>query len=88
MDDHVDHQLIGHQIAAIHEFLRRAAEVGAPLAMLAQQVAAGDHRHAQSRGQEPRLSTFPRARRPEQQDHLFVPLQPHRCSPPVKVAEM
>ncbi len=82
VDDHVDHQLIRHQIATIHEFLRSASEVRALLPMLAQQVAAGDHRHAQSRAQEARLCAFPRAGRPEQQDHLVVPLQPHRCSPP------
>src|SRR6266545_5317686 len=34
--DHVDHEVVGYQLAVIHERLRRLAEVGPALAMLAQ----------------------------------------------------
>ena len=83
MNDHVDDQLIGHQVAAIHEFLRGATKVGATLAMLTQQVATGDHGYAERRGQKARLRALSRAGRTEQQDHVVVPLQPHRCSSPL-----
>ena len=46
MGDHVHDDVVGHQITTVHVLLRGAAEGRAPRAVVAQQFAAGDVRHA------------------------------------------
>jgi hypothetical protein len=51
------------------------------LAVLPQQVAAGDVRHAKTRRQKPGLGTFAGAGRAKQQYDVIVRVQRHCCVP-------
>jgi hypothetical protein len=46
LDDHRDHQVVGHEGATLHVGARLLAKLAALLPVRAQQVAAGDVRHA------------------------------------------
>ena len=56
--DQRDHQLVGHQLAAIHVRLRLASELGAGADLGAQHVAGGDLRDAVTLGQKLRLGSL------------------------------
>src|ERR1051326_3685663 len=79
VDDHVYHERIWHEVAAIHVRPGGAAEVRTLVPMLAQQVAAGDVRNAEDFGQEACLGALAGAGSAEQQYHFLVTMQPHCC---------
>jgi hypothetical protein len=81
MHDHVDHEVIRNEVAAIHIGLRGSAELGPVLAMFAQQIPTRHVRHAENVSQDACLRAFAGARRAKQQNDLIVPTQRHRCKP-------
>ena len=71
---HVEHDLVGHELAAVERGLDSQAERGPPRHVIAQQLAGRDVRDVEVRGDQRALSPLARARG---RDHQY----PHRSSP-------
>jgi hypothetical protein len=92
LDDHADHDRVGHQLALVHVLLGRAPELGAGLARGAQDVAGRDVREAEILGQQRGLRALAGAGRTQQDQiefgHREVTLRSPRraaatrCEPP------
>ena len=73
--DQRDHQLIGHQLAGVHDLFRLLAQFTAGLHGCAQHITGGDLRNAVFLHDELSLSTFTSARSAQQNDtHCVNPL--------------
>ena len=67
VDQHLDHQRVGHELAGLHEVLRAPAELRAVAQVRAQHVAGGDVRQPELGGEPWCLRPLPRAGRAEDQ---------------------
>ena len=74
LPDHVDHHLVGHQLAAVHVLLGLHPQLGSSLDVVPEDVAGRDLRDAVVPGEEVGLCPLATAGRPEEQQvHLMNP---------------
>jgi hypothetical protein len=85
---HVEHDLVGHQFAAVEIRLNRPPHIGLPRHVIAQQFAGGDAGDAEMRGDQRTQSPLARARgRDHQYPHVPLPGHHPHPHPPVQSAE-